>query len=81
MNMSAIDFTSMFGNRTIEIQCPVCDSVYHISESDMQNGVVTCWNNWIEHGQRVHCGAQYIQHFQKTTEQQFIRKAIHRTKG
>lgn len=80
MNFSIVDFSTKFGRKMVEIQCPECDQIYHISEEEMQEGKVNCWNSWIEHGRRKHCSAYYFQKFQKTSELQFVRKAIHRTK-
>jgi hypothetical protein len=80
MNMPFVDFSTKFGRKIIELQCPECNQIYHISEDELQEGRVSCWNNWMEHGQRKHCGAQYIQKYQKTSEIQFVRKAIHNCK-
>jgi len=79
--MNGIDYRVDFGSKVVEIQCPECDQVYHIAEKDIQEGKVTCWNNWDNNGRREYCGSFYFQKYQKTSEIQFVRKAVHTVKG
>ena len=57
----------------IEIQCPNCEVVYTINESELQNGMVECGE--------PNCSASYLQKFHSTNNFYFVRKALHTVKG
>lgn len=61
----------LFNNKEVEIQCPECDDIYHISEKELHDSVTNCWR----------CGTLYLQKLHKTSNIKFVRKAVHRVKG
>lgn len=81
MNYNIVSFELNFGQNILEVQCPECNHVYHIPESEMQFDKVKCWHSWLEGNEIKRCEASYYQKYQQTHELQFVRKFIHRCKG
>ena len=68
MNMRYIDFSTNFGSRMLEFQCPWCHDIYILDENLVNESTTHCWK----------CHKPYLQKFCVTSNPKFIRDAIHR---